>query len=200
MRLTKLIAGVLVVWSFVHVSPALAATVNVSFQRPTARTDGSPLPASEIASYQINCTFTPTGGAAAPCAGLSPSSFPGSSLGGPVSFNASQDGQVSISLVTVDTAGRQSAPSNAASKPISIAPPNPPVNVTIAAASGFIQTPVFSLTANNSRGTYFGMIDLGKPCTGPVLFRYRSRDFREVSKSDVHFWGSTSLRVAAPCG
>jgi len=185
--------------AFMSTAVAVAATGSLTYVRPTTREDNSPLPASEIANYEITCTYTPTGGSAAPCSGQSPLTFPGASLGGTVTFTVTADGQACFVLRTVDTGGRRSIPTNPACKAIVIAPPNPPTGVTVAVNLAILQAPVYSVTANNTRGGYFGMIDLGKPCQGPVLWRFRARNFREVNRSDVYFWGSTQLRVAAPC-
>lgn len=49
---------------------ALAATGSslITFTRPSTWSDGSPLAATDITGYQVDCTFTPTGGAATACA------------------------------------------------------------------------------------------------------------------------------------
>lgn len=51
------------------VAPAFAATgtATITFTRPTKWSDGSTLAASEITGYQVECTFTPTGGTATSC-------------------------------------------------------------------------------------------------------------------------------------
>lgn len=195
-RITGLLVGLLLSVS------ALAASGNLSFTRPTSRADGSPLAASEIASYQISCSYTPTGGVAAACSGLSPSSLAGSATGGTVTFNANANGRACFSLVTVDTAGRRSAPSAQACKDIAIAVPNPPGNVTVAVVIGLNMAPVFKLTSTGKRSPEAaGFIAVNEPCSGNVLFYYRNNGYRRVDSSGVLWWGGIvpSTSVAAPC-
>jgi hypothetical protein len=51
------------------IGTAFAATApsSVSWTRPVTYSDNSPLPLAAITGNKILCTFTPTGGAAAPC-------------------------------------------------------------------------------------------------------------------------------------
>lgn len=191
-----LIAFVLGLWA----GTAAAATGTISYTRPTTRVDGSPLLASEIASYSIACTYTPTGGVAAPCASLLPTSFSGTATGGTVTFTVAVDGRACFVLRTVDTGGRQSDPSAQACKDIVVAIPNPPGTVTVAVVLSMDHAPVYSLGSNNKLSTLMGFIPVGLPCVGEPLVTYRGAEFREVARQDVKFWGQTSLRVVAPCG
>ncbi len=102
-------------------------------------------------------------------------------------------------MTAINTYGSESAVSNVAQKVVPAPVPNPPV-VTTAVIAGMLQTPVYPITVANARsGDAVGFADIGKACTGPVLFTYRKAKFREVARSDVQMWGSTSLRLAAPC-
>lgn len=187
---------------------ALAATGNLSFTRPTARADGSTLASSEIASYEISCTFTPTGGSAAACAGQAPTSFTGASTGGLVTFTTTTDGQACFTLRTVDTGGRRSDPSPVACKPVTVSPPNPPgsvvvaFNVTINGQSVQVTLiPAFGVTATGTRsGTVYGFVRAGSPCMGGVLFTYRGQSYRRVPREHVGWWRTTpNDNAAAPC-
>lgn len=112
---------------------AATGSVAISFTPPSAYTDGTPLPAASINSYQITCLFTPTGGVAGAC-GLNTVALPGgSSTGGVVSITyPAIGGQACFSLRTV--AG---VISSAASTPVCKTfaavdlTPNPPSNVTV---------------------------------------------------------------------
>jgi hypothetical protein len=64
---------------------------------------------------------------------------------------------------------------------------------------GMTTTPVYSVARNGTMSAFVGFADVGSPCTGPVLFTYRSKQFREVPRGAVKLWGATSLRLAAPC-
>lgn len=63
-----------VLWLLAMAQPAHAATgtSQVGWVNPTARTDGSPMAASEITGYSFLCTFTPTSSPSVPCSGLTP--------------------------------------------------------------------------------------------------------------------------------
>jgi hypothetical protein len=88
-----------------------------------------------------------------------------------------------------------------ASADVTVTPrPNPPSNVTVAVVTGLNMAPVYSVTAKNTLSALMGFAALGAPCGDVVLVRYRGHDFREVARADVKWWGSTTLRVAAPCG
>lgn len=180
-------------------SAAFGAGGDFTYTRPTSRADGSPLAASEVASYAISCMYTPTGGTAAPCVSLAPTSFSGTALGGTVTFSVATDGQACFTLATVDTGGRSSVPTNPVCKAITISPPNPPGNVTVAVVIGMDHAPVYSLGSNNKLSTLMGFVPVGLPCVGDALVTYRGSEFREVAREDVKFWGATSMRVVAPC-
>lgn len=112
--------------------PVLAATGStvITWTAPTSYTDNSPLPASAITAYVIDCTLTPTGGVAAPCV-FTPASFLGSAVTGTVSVTyPAQGGRACFSLRT-SVSGTLSAASNVTCKDFAALTPNPPTNVTI---------------------------------------------------------------------
>jgi hypothetical protein len=188
--------------------PALAATGSLTFTRPTARTDSTPLAATEIASYSLGCTFTPTGGTAAPCTALTPATLAGSALGGTVTFTAAQNGQACFTLATVDTGGRVSAPSAAACKAVTIANPNPPTGVVVAfnvSISGQVvavnPVPAYGISSLGSRNTAVaGFVLAGTPCYGTPVYSYRGLSYKRVARETVG-WSHTTAhdRIAAPC-
>lgn len=92
-------------------SLSMAASSQTSCTPPTARADGSPLPANEIANYRwfVNGTWvqdTPD------C-----NSF---------WLLAGTEGALDVTATTVDTGGRESAPSPVYVKDFTTALPNPP--------------------------------------------------------------------------
>lgn len=199
------ITGVLL---FVLSCAANAATGTISYTRPTSRVDGSPLLASEIASYSLACTYTPTGGVAAPCASLLPTSFGGASLGGAVTFTVSADGRACFVLRTVDTGGRQSDPSAQACKDVVVAIPNPPGNVVVAfnvtiggQSVGVDPVPLFGVSASGKRlATVYGFARAGTACIGEPVYSYRGRDYYRVARADVGWWETApNDNAAAPC-
>jgi hypothetical protein len=191
-----LVALLLLTWGVA----ALAAEASLTWTAPTARENGAPLAAGELAEYELECTgFTPTGGTRGACP-MPPVKAPGTATGVTMTGTISPLGGTAYFRARVkDTLGLYSAWTSEASKVFAPNPPLPPTITTIAAVAGMLQAPVFSVTAAGARGTYFGVIDLGKPCTGAPLFTYRTKAFYLVDRADVRLWGSTSLRLAAPC-
>lgn len=160
-QITGLLVGLLLSVS------AIAATGTLSFTRPTTYADGSALPASAIASYTVSCSYTPTGGSAAACVGLTPATLPGSAIGGALTFTVTTNGQACFTLQTVDTGGRTSVPSNAACKAIILPNPGPPTDVTVA----FTISPdafEWQVRANSPRFTRVGSVGLGIECGAEV--------------------------------
>lgn len=91
-----------------------------------------------------------------------------------------------------------SAASNLASRTIVQAPPTAPV-IVIAVVIGVDHSPVYTVLADGTRSnTVGGFAAVGTECTGPVLFRYRNRDYREPKKWKP--WStSVGRKVAVAC-
>ena len=174
---------------------AIGADVRVSWTQPTTNTDGSSIPLSGAGSIVSNrvewgsCVGSafgsPAGSQTIPAAtshvvtGLAPALH-------------------CFRITAINTYGSESAVSNVAQRAVAAPIPNPPI-VTQAVIAGMQQTPVYSVTASGSLSTLMGFADVGTACTGPVLATYRGAKFRQVARADVKLWGSTSLRLAAPC-
>lgn len=182
-------------------APAFSAPAGLSYTRPTEYTDGTPLPVGDITRYDIQCvSFTPTGGTAGTCPTISPTSLPGTATGGTVTLTIpAAGGSACFQLRTVVASGATSDWSNTACKTFAPATPNPPGNVTVAVVIGINMAPVYSVTAAGKMSTLMGFADVGAPCGDARLFTYRGLPFHEVARENVRWWGSTKLRVAAPC-
>jgi hypothetical protein len=189
-------------------SAAFASSGTLSYTRPTTRTDGTAFAATEIASYTITCTYTPTGGVAAACIGLTPTSFGGASLGGTVTFTVTANGQACFTLRTVDTGGQSSAASNQACKAVVVAVPNPPTNVVVAfnvTINGEVVSidpvPMFeSRRSGRHENKVSGFVRAGVPCHGAKRFTYRGQDYYLVARENVGWWATVpSDNAAAPC-
>ncbi len=111
-------------------APAATGIATISFTRPTTYSDGSALPASAITGYAVDCQFTPTGGAAAPCT-LTGSPFAGSVQSGNVTITYPPvGGSACFSLRTL--VGSLSSVASAAScKTFDAVTPSPPTNVVV---------------------------------------------------------------------
>lgn len=94
-----------------------------------------------------------------------------------------------------------SLPSNVASKDSSDPPTQPasPI-ITIAVVISADHAPVYRIVSGNQRGELFGLVPIGRECSGPVVFRYRGASFRRVAVQANELWGTSDGRnLAAPC-
>ena len=178
------------------ISRANAADVTLTWTHPTAFTDGTPLTPAMLANTRIE--FGSCAGAAFGTktgeVNLAPSFLTTTITGlapGTWCFRA-------YSKTTALYGGLESAPTGVVSKVIPFPAPNPPV-LAVPLIAGMLQTPVYSVASTGKMSTFVGFADVGAQCNGPVLFTYRSKSFREVPRTAVKLWGSTTLRLAAPC-
>lgn len=104
-------------------------------------------------------------------------------------------------LAIVDA--KESAPSNTASRSVDKPTPQAPVIQVVQVVIGMDHAPVYRITQNGKRDERYsdacGYIEVGKECSGPVLFRFREKSFRKVSADDVKAWGVNCSNAAAPC-
>lgn len=174
-----------------------AADISGSFTYPTQFEDGTPLSLSQIAAVRVeygSCAGSAFGTKAGEVSVTPPTTA--------FTITGLAPGTYCLRAYTRTVAaagGLDSAPTGVVSKVIPFPPPKPPVFVTVAVIAGMLQVPVYSISANGKLSTLMGFIDAGKACAEPILLTYRGSAFREVSRADVKWWGSTTLRVAAPC-
>lgn len=191
---------VLVFIAFLALSNAVfAADATVTWANPTSNTDGTTIPATGAGS--LTATRVEYGSCSAPNVfgtRAGEVSVPAPATTTTISGFAPNTTSCFRAFAR-NTYGQESAVSNIASKFFPAPIPNPPI-IAIAVVAGMQQTPVYSITAAGKISTLMGFVDVGTACNGPALVTYRSRAFHEVARSDVKWWGSTSLRVAAPCG
>ncbi len=182
--------------------PALAADITTTWTQPTQNVDGSAIPATGTGRLTGNRVEWGT------CTGTAPNYTFGTAAG-------QQSFAVPTAAYTVpnlapgthcfrayaSTTYGERGPSGVAAKVIAPPLPAPPTGLTVTQAviAGMQQTPVYSVTASGSLSTLMGFADVGVACVGPVLATYRGAKFRQVARADVKMWGSTSLRLAAPC-
>lgn len=137
-------------------SVAFAGTATVTWTNPTARTDGTALPASQIGSTRVEWGT---------CSGSAFGTTQGNqSATGAVTSTIISDlipGTYCFRAATVDAAGVQSGWSNIASKVVPVAPPNPPVIVTVMTTAY-----IFKITQRGLlRLVQSGTVPLGVACT-----------------------------------
>ena len=178
----------------------------LTWERPTQRTDGSALPANELASFRLYVAGTNT-----------PPATPTETIGGSLLewMHYPAPGPKFFWLSAVDTAGRESVKTssvtlnvqayNAGASAVAtpIAGPTPPLNlqVTVPVVAGANMTPVFKLKADGTRQeAVAGYVPINVICTGRVAFTFRGDRYREVDPSHVQWWDvKPSERVYAPC-
>jgi hypothetical protein len=181
---------------------AQAATGALSLTPPTQYTDGSPMPASAITGYDVQCTtWTPTGGAAVSCTQFPNVLLPGTATGGTLAGTIPATGGKACFHLRTKTAPADSAWSNDACKTFAPLVPNPPSNVTVAVVIGINMAPVYKVTATGKRSPDpAGYIALNESCIGNVLFTYRGFSWRKVDASKVAWFGVVpDSNVAGPC-
>jgi hypothetical protein len=113
---------------------ANAATSTLAFTRPSTYSDGSTLPSSAITGYVVTCTFTPTGGTASACTGLTGSPLAGgTNQAGSITFTApAAGGQACVKLFTqTATAADPVGSSPACTTVADTRTPGSPTNVTV---------------------------------------------------------------------
>lgn len=95
--------------------------------------------------------------------------------------------------------GTPGTPSSTASGSATVTITSQPVMRVVAVIAGVDHSPVFTVLSGGVRSaTVGGMAAVGTECTGPVLFRYRSRDWYRPATFKP--WGvAATANVAAPC-
>lgn len=164
----------------------------VAWDAPTTCTSGQPISACPVTGYIVQRSAVSTG----PYADLATvTTITYTHLNAAAGVNCYR--------VIATSATGNSGPSNVACKTNTqpAGPPNPPSNLRHVAAvvSGISHSPVYGVLASGGRSsTVAGFAAVGTLCDGPVLFRYRNRDYQKPATFTP--WStSASASVAAPC-
>ena len=186
-----LILGLLLLAGLANAGDAL-----LSWTPPTTNTDGSAIPATGAGSLTGtrvewgSCSGTAFGTAAGTVTVPTPATSTTITGLGVATY--------CFRAFARNAYGSESLASAVVNKVFPAPVPNPPV-LAVPVIAGMLQTPVYSVASSGKMSAFVGFADVGTQCTGPVLFTYRSKSFREVPRTSVKLWGSTSLRLAAPC-
>lgn len=118
----------------------IAAGASLTFTAPTTYADGSPLPASDIAQYDIDCGFKAKGGTSyTPCVALSPALLGATATGGALTFTIpGVGGDACFKLRTVTIGGGVSPWTDAKCKTFPGLTPNAPGNLTVTVTAGVV--------------------------------------------------------------
>jgi hypothetical protein len=175
---------------------AKAADATLSWTPPTHNTDNTAIPATgpgSLSQYRAEWG-TCVSGAFGVKAGEKTQAAPATGT----TITGLDPATYCFRVFARNTYGAESPASNVASKIVPAPVPQAPV-LAVPVILGMTTTPVYSVARNGTMSTFVGFADVGSPCAGPVLFKYRGKDFREVSREAVKLWGATTLRLAAPC-
>jgi len=181
---------------------AQSATGTLTFTPPTQYTDGSPLPASAITGYEVECSkWTPTGGVAGTCTQFPASTLAAGATGGTLTGTIPAAGGTACWHMRTKSAPGPGPWSADACKAFAPLLPNPPGNVTVAIVIGINMAPVYKLTSTGKRSADpAGYIALNEACTGNVLFTYRGFSWRAVDAEKVQWFGVVpDANIAGPC-
>ena len=198
----KRVLSILTLFASFGATAQAAPTAPISFTIPTANTDGTALPASQILGYDVQCSsWTPTGGTAGTCTQFPATAITAPSLATTITGAIPLTGGKACFQVRTRSTGGTGPWSIEACKTYAASLPNPPGNVTVAVVIGINMAPVYKLTSTGKRSADpAGFISVPVECIGPVLFTFRGLSFRKVDYTKVQFWGTVpDANVAAPC-
>ncbi len=177
------------------VSAQQAWNVNVmAWNAPTTCTDGQPITACPVTNYQVERSSTATG--TFTLVGTT------TALTYTHTANAGQNCYRVIAVAAIGASDPTPAICKTNTQPAT--PPNPPTNlrftVAVAALGGL--SPVYSVTANNEVGTFYGLLPAGRACmTDYPVKPYRSLAFYRVAFNPRELWVAppAGVNLAAAC-
>lgn len=193
-----LLAGCVIAWA----AQADVRTVNAT--APTSRTDGSALPAAQIAGYEFSCKgFTPTGGAAGACPAATVP-FLTTTLPTQWTVQVPTTGGLMCFQARAKTTDGLFSDYAAATSPciaFPAIPANPPGSVTVAVNIQVNVTPVYTLTAaGNMSSALAGFAAVGMPCQAPTAITYRGFKWYRIDAANVKRWATpVTAKFIAPC-
>lgn len=183
-------------------TPAFAGDAVLDWTLPTVRTDGTAQPLSgpgALASTTINYGLCVNGALpATPQSVVVP--LPAITR----TITGLAPGTWCFAAKVTDNLGDSSAFTNVASLVIKLAPPSPPALGTVRVAAlndALYHSPAYRILASGARSTTLaGLVPIGTPCIGDVVFTYQSKPYRRVSK-DAVVWvnGTKTDSIATYC-
>jgi hypothetical protein len=127
------LAAILALTCIWHSAHAATGSTAVNYTPPTQYEDGTPLPASDIKGYAVDCKFTPTGGSTASVCTLDTTTLPGGTARtGTVKITYPVTGGTACFVLKTMTVAAQSDGSQPpACQVLPAVQPNDPTNLTI---------------------------------------------------------------------
>jgi hypothetical protein len=103
-------------------------------------------------------------------------------------------------ILTAPTNGGAICPALTRTTSVTCTVTQPTGPVVVPVVAGLNMSPAFRVNANGSRdGWIVAFVPVGVPCTGPVLFTYRSRSYRAFDWARATWWASSPQRAAVAC-
>lgn len=165
-----------------------AAVRTVSWVHPTANTDGSALPLTQITSTTVVW-------------GTSSTAMTSSKIVTGTVTSTTLDLAPGTWFVGAKTTanGNTSAVSNVVQVVIPQPTPEPPVVTVQAVVAGLNMSPAYKILPDGTRSQVVaGFVQVGVACSGPIVFSYRNRPYRKVENKYVRWWSPTLADVRAP--
>jgi len=177
-RAAAVVLGVVLLFALFGCGTAQADDLNISWQHPAQRVDGTALPLSEIQHTTIEWGLCSGNNFPATPAGTRDVAAPSTTT----SVTGVGYGTWCVRGKTVDTGGRVSDNSNVAQK-IILAPPNPPLIVTVESVAYEIK--LHPVTQLASLGRQVGVIAYGVPCVDNPMVETGRGTYYEVPADKV---------------
>lgn len=165
-----------------------AAVRTVSWVHPTANTDGSALPLSQITSTTVVW-------------GTSSTAMTSSKIVTGTVTSTTLDLAPGTWFVGAKTTanGNTSAVSNVVQVVIPQPTPEPPVVTVQAVVAGLNMSPAYKILPDGTRSQVVaGFVQVGVECSGPIVFSYRNRQYRKIDNRYVKWWSPTLADVRSP--
>jgi hypothetical protein len=165
-----------------------AAVRTFAWVHPTANTDGSALPLTQItrtivvwgsSATTMTSSKVVTGSATTTTLDLAPGTW---YVGARTTAN-----------------NNDSVVSNVVQVVIPQPTPNPPTLSVVPVVAGLNMSPVYKILPDGSRSQIVsGFVPVGTACSGPIVFSYRNKPYRKVPNSIVKWWSPTLADVQSP--
>lgn len=188
----KRLSGILFALALIVAAiPANAGTATINWVAPTQYTNNQAIPAGTAITYRVY------GGRQG-----QPKTAIGSTVALTYTHATAPNGETWCYAVTASVASVESAQTTEVCKAIPPLVPNPPTIVTVEVVAGINMTPLYRINADGSRGTaLLGFVPVGTACAGPVVYRYRGRNYRRPADFSIVKWEATppTMNAAAAC-
>lgn len=181
-------AGLCLIGLGIGVSDADAAVRTFNWVHPTANSDGSALPLSQITRTTLVW-------------GASQTALTNSKVVTGTATTTTLDLSPGTWYVAAKTTanGNDSPNSNVLQIVIPQPVPNAPTLSVVAVVAGLNMSPAYKILESGARSQVVaGFVPVGTACDGPVVFKYRNRSYRKIASNKVLWWNPPLADVRSP--